>query len=111
MVRSKSELVIANELYHLHIPYEYERPYEGAATPGKVRPDFSFVDPAGEVLIWEHLGMLGREEYRESWDRKRQWYEDNGYLDRVITSEDGLDGSIDAAEIERTARKRILLGE
>ena len=29
--------------------------------------------------------------------RKRQWYEDNGYLDRIITSEDGADGSIDAA--------------
>ena len=27
-----------------------------------------------------------------------QWYEDNGFLERVITSEDGLDGSIDAME-------------
>ena len=27
----------------------------------------------------------------------------------LITSEDGLDGSIDAAEIERVARKKILL--
>ena len=43
------------------------------------------------------------------WERRRQWYEDNGYLDRLITSEDGLDGSIDAAEIERIARKKILL--
>ena len=35
--------------------------------------------------------------------------EANGYLDRVITSEDGPDGGIDASEIERTARKRVLL--
>ena len=34
---------------------------------------------------------------------------DNGYHDQLITSEDGSDGSIDAAEIERTARTRILL--
>jgi len=27
----------------------------------------------------------------------------------VITSEDGADGGIDASEIERSARKRILL--
>jgi hypothetical protein len=46
---------------------------------------------------------------REQWDRKREWYEANGFWDRVITSEDGPDGGIDASEIERTARKRILL--
>ena len=40
---------------------------------------------------------------------KRQWYEDNGYLDRLITSEDGPDGSISSAEIERIARKHILM--
>lgn len=45
----------------------------------------------------------------EGWNRKRQWYENNGYLDRVITSEDRFDGSIDAAEIEKIARKKILL--
>ena len=45
----------------------------------------------------------------QAWDRKRQWYEDNRYLDRVITSEDGANGSIDAAEIERIARKKILM--
>ena len=38
-----------------------------------------------------------------------QWYKDNGYHDKLITSEDGPDGSIDAALIERTARYRILL--
>ena len=53
--------------------------------------------------------MLSVPSYKEAWDRKRQWYEDNGFLDRVITSEDGLDGSIDAAEIERIARTKILL--
>ena len=31
------------------------------------------------------------------------------YLDRIITSEDGADGSIDAAEIERITRKKILM--
>ena len=44
-----------------------------------------------------------------AWNRKGQWYEDNGFLDRVITSEDGLDGSINAAEIERIAPTKILL--
>jgi hypothetical protein len=30
--------------------------------------------------------MLPVPSYKESWDRKRQWYEDNGFLDQVITS-------------------------
>ena len=53
--------------------------------------------------------MLSVPSYRQKWEQKRQWYEDNGYIDRLITSEDGLDGSIDAVEIERTAREKILL--
>jgi exodeoxyribonuclease V alpha subunit len=53
--------------------------------------------------------MLTVPSYREQWDRKRRWYESNGYWDRVITSADDPDGSIDASGIERTARKRILL--
>ena len=63
----------------------------------------------GDTFYWEHLGMLSVPSYREAWDRKQQWYEDNGYLARIITSEDGADGSIDAAIIERIARKKILL--
>ena len=71
-------------------------------------PDFT-VSYEGDTYYWEHLGMLSVPSYREQWDRKRQWYEANGFWDRVITSEDGPDGGIDASEIERTARKRILL--
>jgi hypothetical protein len=53
--------------------------------------------------------MLSVPSYREAWERKQEWYEDNGFLDWIITSEDGADGSIDAAEIERIARKKVLL--
>jgi exodeoxyribonuclease V alpha subunit len=62
-----------------------------------------------DAFYWKHLGKLSVPSYKEAWERKRQSYEDNGFLDRVITSEDGPDDSIDAAEIERIARKKILL--
>ena len=71
-------------------------------------PDF-IVSFESDTFYWEHLGMLAVPSYREAWERKRQWYEDNRYLDRVITSEDGLDGSIDAAAIEQIASKTILM--
>lgn len=70
-------------------------------------PDFT-ASFEGDVYYWEHLGMLSMPSYREAWERKRQWYEDNGYANRLITSEDGPNGSIDAVLIEQTAQQRIL---
>ena len=60
LVRSKSELVIANHLESIGLDYHYERPLEGEGTGGRRWPDFTFVDDAGDVVVWEHLGMLDR---------------------------------------------------
>lgn len=108
LVRSKSEVIVAGALSKLGISYEYEQKLPSKDNPNDFRlPDFT-VSYEGDTFFWEHLGMLSVPSYKEAWDRKRQWYEDNGFLDRVITSEDGPDGSIDAAEIERIAHKNIL---
>jgi hypothetical protein len=108
MVRSKSEVIVADILTALGVSYEYEQklPAENDSRDFRL-PDFT-VSYEGDTFYWEHLGMLSVPSYREEWTRKRQWYSDNGYLDRVITSEDGSDGSIDAAAIERLARQKIL---
>ena len=79
LVRSKSELVIANYLHSVGLQYQYERPLEGTSRAGRLRPDFSFVDDSGDVLILEHLGMLDRDDYRKGWEWKREWYRDNGF--------------------------------
>lgn len=82
LVRSKSELVIANYLYSNGLEeYEYERPLEGEVALGKLRPDFSFIDDAGDVVIWEHLGMMDRDDYRRGWEWKKEWYKQNGYTE------------------------------
>jgi exodeoxyribonuclease V alpha subunit len=109
LVRSKSEVVVAGALSKLGISYEYEQKLTSEGDPNDFRlPDFT-VSYEGDTFYWEHLGMLSVPSYKEAWERKRQWYEDNGFLGRVITSEDGLDGSINAAQIERIARTKILL--
>ncbi len=109
LVRSKSEVIVAGALSKLGISYEYEQKLPSKDDPNDFRlPDFT-VSYEGDTFYWEHLGMLSVPSYKESWDRKRQWYEYNGFLDRIITSEDGADGSINAAEIEQIARKKILL--
>ena len=109
LVRSKSEVIVAGALSKLGISYEYEQKLSSKDDVNDFRlPDFT-VSYEGDTFYWEHLGMLSVPSYKEAWERKRQWYEDNGFLDRVITSEDGLDGSINAAEIEQIARTKILL--
>jgi len=109
MVRSKSEVIVADILTSLGISCEYEEKLPSKDNPKDFRlPDFT-VTYEGDTFYWEHLGMLSVPSYKEAWERKKQWYADNGLLGQVITSEDGPDGSIDAAEIERTARTRILL--
>ncbi|KPV54083.1 hypothetical protein SE17_05920 [Kouleothrix aurantiaca] len=107
MVRSKSELVIANMLHALNIEYHYERPLPGAITSGRKWPDFSFIDPAGELIIWEHLGMLDLTTYRRGWEAKRTWYAQNGYQlgENLFTSEEDERGALDSQQIKALAQR------
>jgi hypothetical protein len=107
LVRSKSELVIANMLFQSGVDYEYERVLEGTVEPGRLRPDFSFVTADGDLIVWEHLGMLQREDYRKGWEWKRKWYEANGFVvgKSLYTSEDDARGGLDSAALRNTASK------
>jgi hypothetical protein len=101
--------IVADILTKLGISFEYEQKLQSKDDQNDFKlPDFT-VSYEGDTFYWEHLGMLSVPSYREAWDRKRQWYDDNGYLGRIVTSADGADGSIDAAEIEGMARKKILM--
>lgn len=80
MVRSKSELIIANLLFREDIKYEYEQPLDGEKVLGRLHPDFSFADAAGDRVIWEHLGMMDDEEYVRGWKWKLEWFKENGYV-------------------------------
>ena len=72
LVRSKSEVIIANILYQSHVPYEYEAPL--FAPDGSWRlPDFT-IHWQGRAYYWEHLGMLDVEEYEQDWKIKERWY-------------------------------------
>jgi hypothetical protein len=103
-VRSKSELAIANHLHSLKLPYLYERELPGTADKDKLRPDFSFIDDAGDLIIWEHLGMLDRPDYAAGWDWKRKWYARNGFeLGRNLFTTDEI-GGLDMRSVHATAQ-------
>ena len=112
LVRSKSELVIADKLYGADIDYAYEKPL---VTSGGTRyPDFTIEDDAsGVTYYWEHLGLLEDPAYRARWDRKREEYLKEGIepwapdvdAERILveTSDDAR-GGLDAQAIAERIR-------
>ena len=77
LVRSKSEVIIANALYYNGLSYEYE---PELILDGKVkRPDFKIVDgDTGDVWYWEHCGMMSDAKYAKRWKEKEQFYAKHG---------------------------------
>ena len=108
LVRSKSELVIADKLHARGIDYAYEQPL--VLANGRTRyPDFTIEDhPRGVSFYWEHLGMLDDSGYRARWEGKRAEYlecgigphEDGGGPEgTLIETRDESGGGLDAGTI------------
>lgn len=117
LVRSKSELSIANMLFSKGFKrYHYER--ELSVEGSKRYPDFTIEDDdAGVTYYWEHLGMLYDPAYRKRWDAKLAWYRRAGILPHeegggpngtlIVTRDDdrgGLDTAAVAALIDEVLR-------
>ena len=109
LVRSKSEVIIANELLAQGVDrYDYEA---GLRLPnGQTRyPDFTIIDDdTGERYYWEHLGLLHDPDYAIRWERKLAAYraadilpheEGGGEAGTLIVTRDDKVGGIDAKEI------------
>lgn len=105
MVRSKSELVIANLLHREGIAYQYEQPMVGETAPGQVHPDFTFVDAAGDRIVWEHLGMMDDPDYVRGWNWKLEWYRKNGFSlgETLFTTEEQKGKGLDMEALKAVA--------
>ena len=98
LVRSKSEVIIANMLHERDVPFQYEQPLY--ATDGSFYlPDFT-VTWRGKEYFWEHVGMLHRDDYHAHWKIKRAWYEKN-FPGRLIVTEESAKLSPQANEVIR----------
>jgi hypothetical protein len=103
MVRSKSEVIIANMLFERDIAFFYEKPLY-APDGSFYLPDFT-INWRGEEYYWEHLGLLSNDEYRQHWKTKKAWY-DNHFPGCLLTTKESGNLSIDSAElIARTFRQ------
>ena len=96
MVRSKSEVIIANMLFDRDIPFKYELPLY-APDGTFYLPDFR-INWRGEEFFWEHVGMLHDERYRKHWEIKKRWY-DKHFPGRLVSTQESGNLSIDAKDL------------
>lgn len=65
LVRSKSEVIIANTLFTNHIPYRYEALLSLGDT--SFYPDFTILNPSTlQIIYWEHFGMMDIPTYSDN---------------------------------------------
>lgn len=96
-VRSKSEVIIANILYRSSMDFQYEEKLYYNDSQWK-EPDFT-IRHNGKTWYWEHLGLLGDEQYNENWQEKKQIFKDLGVWDNVITTKESAILSNQANEL------------
>ncbi|MCM1541762.1 MAG: AAA family ATPase [Blautia sp.] len=108
MVRSKSEVIIANMLFEAGIYYEYEKELD-LGEDGIRIPDFTFADAESGDLYWEHCGMRGDAGYEKRWKEKQEVYQKHGIVegDNLIVSKDSPDGGIDCEEIRKLIERYL----
>lgn len=97
VVRSKSEVLIADLLDTLGVPYRYEYPL--CLRNGRnIYPDFTLLDVKHRREIrLEHFGMVSDSGYYQSMLRKLRTYASEGYFpgDNLIVSLESADHPID----------------
>ena len=109
-VRSKSEVIIADTLKRLNVPYRYEYPLKlkGGQT---FYPDFLCLNVrTRHELIWEHFGMMDDADYLKKALWKLQLYNDNDYFlgfNLIITME-SLRSPIKNRQFEQIIKKILL---
>ena len=95
MVRSKSELILANMLYQnrKYLLYKYERPLE-LMQGDKIQviyPDFTILNiRTGKIIYWEHAGRMDDPKYANQFVYKINSYMSNGIMpgrDLIFTYE------------------------
>lgn len=78
-VRSKSEVIIADTLNRMNIPYRYEYPVK--LKNYTAHPDFYCLNiRTRQEYIWEHLGLLDNSEYLHANLQKLIDYQNSNYI-------------------------------
>lgn len=101
-VRSKSEALIAMNLYMEKIAYRYE--CELKIGKAVFYPDFTILHPlTGKEIYWEHFGKMDLPEYAKNAADKLHMYARNGIYpgDRLITTYETMEQPLDTAIVQK----------
>jgi hypothetical protein len=105
ITRSKSEKIIAESLDKCNITYQYEKPLKlGNMT---YYPDFTIMTTSGEIIYWEHMGLMDNEEYFIKSCRKLREYRKHGineHTNLIVTWETDL---MDPKVLDHIIRTRL----
>ncbi len=108
-VRSRIELIIANKLTYLGIPYVYEPKLE--LGNGKViYPDFKLLNKrTRKEYYWEHLGMMDNPIYLESSLAKLEEYHKNNILvgKKLIITMESQENQINVKSIDKYIKEYL----
>ena len=110
LVRSKSELLIAEMLHRYGIAFRYEQVLH--LPDGQIIvPDFTIRRADGKIFIWEHEGYVSSEKYirRQRW--KAEQFAQEGFLpwDNLVITYDTDGGNIDLRIVEAEIRNKLLV--
>ena len=115
MVRSKSEVIIANVLYHHReiLEYRYEKPLELKTKDGKyivIHPDFTIINKkTGKIYYYEHAGCMSDAKYASDFVKKINLYANNNIIQgsQLLVSYEAEDASLDINCVKKLVRSII----
>ena len=116
MVRSKNEMIIAEDLYNFNQKFWYERGLEIIVKTGDsynseiIYPDFTIGLVDGSLVYWEHFGMMDDPEYRDKNYVRIQKYLANGIYPpkNLILTFDGEDMPFDNNGVIRIIERDLI---
>ena len=105
IVRSKSEVIIATALYDNNIKFEYEKAIK--ISDVIYYPDFTVEKKNGDIILWEHLGLIDNPDYRNKVYRKIMKYNENGYYQgkNLILTYETAESPLDPMDVEHEIEK------
>ena len=112
-VRSKSEVIIADTLLRMGIPYRYEFPLKLKMPQEKSAmffPDFTCLNlRTREEILWEHFGMMDTPDYVHNAMEKLDIYERNGIFPgkRLIISRETAEKPLNVKTIQNLVEEYL----
>lgn len=110
LVRSKSEVLIANALFDHNIPYRYESPLIDGTTVWAL-PDFTILNiRLRKEYYWEHFGMMGNPDYSRKALKKIKEYEKHKIFQgrEIIYTFESNEVPLDSENIETIIREYLV---